>query len=74
MSEDALPNLSILPRTISQIDLPECEFITFVQLSWDRLYTEVANNLSVYSLGNSLNPLIATYPIGGSCNSCLQQD
>ena len=64
-------NLKELPTTVSQIELPESEYIVrFVYLSGDRLYTAADENLYVYSLSDHTTPLF-TYQVGERCRSGL---
>ena len=46
------------------MDLPGDNNVYFVYLNGDRLYTEIGENLYVYSLSDLSSP-IATYPLGG---------
>jgi hypothetical protein len=53
------------------IDLPEStNYVAFVYLWGDRLYTEVDKTLYVYSVGDLTSPS-ATYPLGGFSGSGL---
>ena len=74
MSEDALNHLKELPATVSQIDLPESyKAVAFVYLSGDRLYTAADKTLYVYSMSDHTSP-IATYQLGGQCDSGIIAD
>ena len=56
------------------IDLPEStNYVVFVYLWGDRLYTEVDQTLRVYSVGDLSSPS-ASYPLGGFCSSGLITD
>ena len=74
LSEDALNHFKDLPSTVSQIDLPNGEYqVFFVYLSGDRLYTAGDETLYVYSMSDHTSP-IATYQLGGLCNSGIIAD
>ena len=54
---------------ISQVDLADCgDAVFFVYLSGNRLYTAADKTLYVYSMSDLTSP-IATYPLGGTCES-----
>jgi hypothetical protein len=56
------------------VDLPAGDYgVCFVYLNEDRLYTEIGDNLYVYSLSDLYYP-IATYPLGGTCRSGIITD
>jgi serine/threonine protein kinase len=56
---------------ISLINLPASKWISSFVLVWgDRLYTAADKTLHVYSLSDLTSP-IATYPLGGNCDSAL---
>ena len=50
------------------MDLPGEDYIFFVYLNGDRLYTEKGSKLYVYALSNLSSP-IASYPLGDKCYS-----
>jgi hypothetical protein len=49
------------------------DYVDFVYLNGDRLYTVRGKNLYVYSLSDLYSP-IATYPLGGNCYSGIITD
>jgi hypothetical protein len=59
-----------LACTTSQVDLPGNDWVMFVYLSGDKLYTEANKTLYVYSLDDLTSPS-ATYPIDTRCSSAL---
>jgi hypothetical protein len=59
-----------LPCTTSQVDLPSKNYVTFVYLSEEKLYTEADKTLYVYSLSDLTSPC-ATYPLDSKCYSGL---
>ena len=62
-----------LTSTISQVEPARDDFVWFVYLNGDRLYTERGENLYVYSLSDLYSP-IATYPLRGRCLSGIITD
>jgi hypothetical protein len=77
--EDAAVSYSLLHHkeliyTISQVEPAGSDYVAFVYLNGDRLYTERGKNLYVYSLSDLYSP-IATYPLGGDyCYSGIITD
>ena len=59
-----------LPSTTFQADLPESDYVFFIYLSEDRLYTEANYTLNVYSLCYFTCPL-STYRLDTRCLSAL---
>jgi hypothetical protein len=64
-----------LTSTISQVNLRGDYTLFFVYLNGDRLYTEISENLYVYSLSDLFSLIaIASYPLGDWCCSGIIAD
>ena len=66
----SLLNWNDLLCATSQVDLPVNNYVKFVYLTEDKLYTEANKTLYVYSLGDLTCPS-ANYPLDTNCNSAL---
>jgi len=70
----SLLHINDLTHNNSQVDLPpESNYVSFVYLSGDKLYTAAYDTLYVYLVSDITSP-IATYSLSGECYSGLISD